>query len=365
MAINFNNQNRGIGTLDLSEYGLLQPQNQNMQVATGYDTPTEGQYGFNLIELDRLKNAGYDPAEVSGYENKEDVQSLIRSLEPTSMAISNYDQLFGPRTMSDANQSLYTGMMDQSGTPIDYTDRIRQQNLPEFANQPQYRIRDQLKRDFLEGGLFKDAKQSLGQTKDAFLEDVSGLRNMIGSGLGSLKDFAIDKGRMGRNLLGSAGAMALGLPGIVGSGAMTLLSGLGNMFEDRQLSGDGTTVDEYGRSYNASDLNKQNALGGYYTEAARSSRRRTNRINDMLARKAKGKRISAANLARLQAQEAAQEAARQAATTRMAQQNRQSGSGGYQSSFGGDSGFMGGSGTAAEMGSFRDGGLASMFTRRG
>ncbi len=82
MAINFNNQNRGIGTLDLSEYGLMQPQNQNMQVAGGYDTPTEGQYGFNLIELDKLKNAGYDPAEVSGYENKEDVQSLIRSLEP-------------------------------------------------------------------------------------------------------------------------------------------------------------------------------------------------------------------------------------------------------------------------------------------
>ena len=30
MAINFNNQNRGIETLDLSEYGLLQPQNQNI-----------------------------------------------------------------------------------------------------------------------------------------------------------------------------------------------------------------------------------------------------------------------------------------------------------------------------------------------
>jgi len=62
-----------------------------------------------------------------------------------------------------------------------YQDRIRQQNLPGFASEPQYRIRDQLKRDFLEGGLFRDAKQSLGQTKDAFLEDVSGLRNMIGN----------------------------------------------------------------------------------------------------------------------------------------------------------------------------------------
>jgi hypothetical protein len=150
---------------------------------------------------------------------------------------------------------------------------------------------------------------------------------------------------------------------------MALMGGLGNAFEDRQLSGDGTTVDEYGRSYNASDLNKMNARGGYYTEAARSSRRRTNRINDMLARKAKGKRISAANLARLQAQEQAQEQARLTATRQMARDNASTygtsgATGGYQSSFGGDSGFMGGSGTAAEMGSFRDGGLASMFTRR-
>jgi len=241
------------------------------------------------------------------------------------------------------------------------------------AVEPQYRIRDQLKRDFLEGGLFKDAKQSLGQTKDAFLEDVSGLRNIIGSGLGSLKDFAIDKGRMGRNLIGSAGAMALGLPGIIGSGAMTLLSGLENMFEDRQISGDGTIMDEFGRSYTADELNKQNALGGYYTDAARSSRRRTARIANMKARLAAGKKISAKNLAKLQAQEAAQEAARQAATTQMAAANKAAGRGGYQAGYGGD--FMGGGGRgrgmgAADkggsdsMGSFRDGGLASMFTRR-
>jgi len=213
---------------------------------------------------------------------------------------------------------------------------------------------------------------------------MDNIQNTIGSGidkfksgLGSIKDFAMDKGRMGRNLLGSAGAMALGLPGIVGSGAMALMGGMGNMFEDRQLSGDGTTVDEYGRSYNASDLNKMNARGGYYTEAARSSRRRTNRINDMLARKAKGKRISAANLARLQAQEQAQEQARLTATRQMARDNRDNNTGGYQAGYSGS--FMDGSGTAAEMGSSAMGGiighggtggrpaqsgLASMFTRR-
>ena len=56
-----------------------------------------------------------------------------------------------------------------------------------------------------------------------------------------------------------------------------------------------------------------NALGGYYTEAARSARRRQARIENMLERQRLGKKISAKNLAELQAQEKAQEAARQAA----------------------------------------------------
>ena len=235
-----------------------------------------------------------------------------------------------------------------------------------------------IKDNFQDG--FENFQDTVGDgfenVQDKFGDGFENVQDIIGtgvdkfkSGLGSIKDFAINKGNMGKNLLGSAGAMAMGLPGIVGSGAMALMGGMGNMFEDRQLSGDGTTVDEYGRSYNASDLNKMNARGGYYTEAARSSRRRTNRINDMLARQAKGKRISAANLARLQAQEQAQEQARLTATRSMARDNASTygtsgATGGYQSSFGGDSGFMGGSGTAAEMGSFRDGGLASMFTRR-
>jgi len=189
-----------------------------------------------------------------------------------------------------------------------------------------------------------------------------GLQNKIGSGLGSLKDFAINKGTQGFNLARQVPGMALSaMTGIPGIGMV--LGGLGNMFEDRQLSGDGTTVDEYGNSYNASDLNKMNAKGGYYTDAARSSRRRTARIANMKARLAAGKKISEKNLAKLQKQEAAQEAARQTATTQMAEANRDAGDkGGYQAGYGG--GFMGGSGTAAEMGSFRDGGIASMFTRR-
>ena len=52
------------------------------------------------------------------------------------------------------------------------------------------------------------------------------------------------------------------------------------------------------------------------------------------------------------------------ATAAMAGANRMIGRGGYQSSFGRDEGFMGGRGTAAEMGSFADGGLATMFVEK-
>ena len=65
----------------------------------------------------------------------------------------------------------------------------------------------------------------------------------------------------------------------------------------------------------------------------------------------------------MQRRKQAQEAAEQLVKA-MAVSNRREGRGGYQSSFGGDSDFMGGSGTAAEMGSFADGGLATMFVEK-
>ena len=52
------------------------------------------------------------------------------------------------------------------------------------------------------------------------------------------------------------------------------------------------------------------------------------------------------------------EQARVNATKAMAERNRERGRGGFQSDFAQDKGFMGGKGTAAEMGSFAKGGLA-------
>jgi hypothetical protein len=154
--------------------------------------------------------------------------------------------------------------------------------------------------------------------------------------------------------------------GLVLGGLSSLSNLIGNSFENRQLTGEGVIVDEFGRSYDADELNAQNALGGYYTDAARSSRRRDSRIQNMLARQAAGKTISQNNLIALQEQAAREQAARETATAALAAQNASTygtsgATGGYQSSWGGVDSFMSGSGTAADMGSFADGGLISLF----
>ena len=55
-----------------------------------------------------------------------------------------------------------------------------------------------------------------------------------------------------------------------------------------------------GQMISAEDQDKQNALGGYYSEAAKHARLQDKRVMRMLARKEAGKNFSEANLARLQ-----------------------------------------------------------------
>ena len=80
----------------------------------------------------------------------------------------------------------------------------------DFNVEPQYRIRDQLTRDFLEGGIFKDAYKGLGETKDAFLEDIGGVTKGLGSLAGYVKDKGIDLGKMVARGIGNAIMPGLG-----------------------------------------------------------------------------------------------------------------------------------------------------------
>ena len=156
--------------------------------------------------------------------------------------------------------------------------------------------------------------------------------------LESLKAKGIDLGRMALSGIGRFAAGPVG--GIVGS----LIGGLANQFENRPLGAN--VIDEFGNVYDFNELNKQNALGGYYTDPARSARRRTRRIANLLERQKLKKNFSLKNLAKLQAQERAQEKARREATRSMAAQNKADGKGGYQSDYAKDTGFMEGPNTS-------------------
>ena len=92
------------------------------------------------------------------------------------------------------------------------------------------------------------------------------------------------------------------------------------------------------------------------------------RINKTLSRRDSA--ILSQRLEKLEAEKAAAEAAELAAqeeaTRALAEANRATAgtdqaTGGYQSSFSQDSDFMGGSGTAAEMGSFKQGGIVGLL----
>ena len=101
------------------------------------------------------------------------------------LARKTYPEL-GQRTDGEVMQLYRDGKIDIQDVNVDDVNMTYAQD--DFNVEPPYRIRDQLKRDFLQGGLFRDAKQGLGQSKDAFLEDISGLTE----GLGSIKDRGID-----------------------------------------------------------------------------------------------------------------------------------------------------------------------------
>ena len=219
MAINYNDDpyNQGLGNLDIG----------NMQTAGAYDSPTEGEYGFNLIELDRLKDAGYDPEEVGNYKNREDVQNLIRSLEPTA----NANNIMTDAYVNYNTPELSSGIMKMLK---------KQQNY-----EPQYRIRDQLNRDFLQGGLFRDAKQGLGDTYDQLRQSP------LGQGIGSIRNFATSMKDRGINL----GKMALS-----GIGNM-IMPGLGFVLSNLPKD---SASNKFNRSFTVGGANMPNDPYGYY-----------------------------------------------------------------------------------------------------
>ena len=176
-----------------------------------------------------------------------------------------------------------------------------------------------------------------------------------------LKDFAapIAKDIAGRTIasqaLGKAGFMVGGIPGALAGMIFGGAKG-GDLFNAPYIEGVTTFDPITGQLISGEELDKLNAAGGYYSDVARAARSRDARIANMRQRQALGKRISEANLARLEEQQAREEAARQAEARAIQAANRASGdTGGYGLGYSDD--FMegdpsaGGRATTATMGS--------------
>ena len=112
---------------------------------------------------------------------------------------------------------------------------------PEIIEEPQYRIRDQLNRDFLQGGIYRDAKQSLGDTYSQLKQ------SSLGQGLGSIKNFAMDGLDLGKMALSGIGNMIMPGLGFV----------LSNLPKD-------SPRDIFNRSFTVGGANMPNDPYGYY-----------------------------------------------------------------------------------------------------
>ena len=189
---------------------------------------------------------------------------------------------------------------------------------------------------------------------------IGQVQNLINAGL--------DKGSsIGNFILGAAS----GIPG-VGLGIRALQS-LGDktfsnlpigdqLFITEQMGIQGLD-DQSGLAKDKYGYNIKSMFGNYADLVSRRAKMAADRKRKGLEQRAIDDYYTNLEKERLAAEA---EAERRAATltSQMATANRAAGRGGYQSDFSQDSGFMGGRGTAAEMGSFADGGLATMFVEK-
>lgn len=180
---------------------------------------------------------------------------------------------------------------------------------------------------------------------------INSIQNIIGQGL----DYGSDASKY---ILG----LATGIPGLgLGIGALQNLSNktfsnlpIGDqLFITEQMGTTDDNKDKYG-------YNIRSMFGNYGDLVTRRAQMASERQRKGLEQRAIDDYYTKLEAEKLAAEAEAQ---RRAATltSQMAESNRQSGTGGYQSSYGGVDSFMSGSGTAADMGSFADGGLISLF----
>ena len=257
----------------------------------------------NTLDIDRgaLSPEALESLPQGFFKGVGDQSSLgLPTNDKLAMAISNYDDLFGPTTMTDAFETtrsipgsqrpdMYTGLMDAKsgvpvGTSVGITDRGRS---GAFANPGEMGAYEMIGGTPVAVGDVLGRQQAL--EKADFYEEPSnkkGLASFFGKMLGPALTLA---GFPTPGKLVSAYNTVKSLQGgALGNAVSRARTGLGSL--SRKMRGtnpDGTTRTQ-----------------SQY-EAARDARRTQNRIDNMLSRKAAGKSYSEKNLSDLIGQQIA------------------------------------------------------------
>ena len=168
-------------------------------------------------------------------------------------ARKNYPELM-QRTDGEVMQLYRDGNIDIDTQDLNVDDVDMTYAQGDFNVEPQYRIRDQLQRDFIEGGILRDAYEGLGETYNQIRQSP------LGQGIGSIKNFATDIAGKGIDL-GKKG-IDLGKIAVSGIGNM-IAPGLG--FVVSNLPQD-SARNKFNRSFTVGGSNMPTDPYGYYND---------------------------------------------------------------------------------------------------
>jgi hypothetical protein len=168
-------------------------------------------------------------------------------------ARKNYPELM-QRTDGEVMQLYRDGNIDIDTQDLNVDDVDMTYAQGDFNVEPQYRIRDQLQRDFIEGGILRDAYEGLGETYNQIKQSP------LGQGIGSIKNFATDIAGKGIDL-GKKG-IDLGKIAVSGIGNM-IAPGLG--FVVSNLPQD-SARNKFNRSFTVGGSNMPTDPYGYYND---------------------------------------------------------------------------------------------------
>jgi len=255
MAINFDQDRSGLLGINTG------PNYTQMAEVTQKDIDASKARGFNMLDRDTAVSLGLISPNVTDYEFQQLQEGNIT--EPgnyTAMAISNFDEMFGnkQKTLTDFGVPGYKNLNFSGFQRPDINTAPFNVNTPNVMNQGVTNtktFRSMLLDDLR--NLPTDFKTSLGTTKDAFMQDLSGLKNFATD----LKNKGIDLGSMAISGIGNAIAPGVGF--VLNALAKASGPNYRGMIE-KDLAEQGYAVDSAGRIVQTGNYaTPQNIMAGY------------------------------------------------------------------------------------------------------